>query len=164
MNVFKQRMIIMVLLSIILMGCQDNADNEDSKRELLEVESKYDHSANEIIEQDTNVGVYIIEKSYSLPIAKLKVLLENKGKTAIEYDNSIYLDTFQDGGWVQIPYNDELDFSMEAFELKPGETFEQAIVIENLNYGLTEGEYRIRKSIQVGTENITIADKFEIEN
>ena len=52
---------------------------------------------------------------------------------------------------------------MEAFELKPGETFEQKIAIENLDYELTDGEYRVRKSIQVGTESITIADKFEIE-
>lgn len=146
------------------MGCQDDDGNENSKPELLEVESKYDYLANEVIEQDTNVGIYLGEESYSLPITKLKVLLENKGKMAVEYDTSIYLDTFQDGVWVQIPYNDELDFSMEAFDLRPGETFEQAIAIENLNYELTEGEYRIRKSIQVGTENITIGDKFEIEH
>jgi len=57
MNLFKQRIIfIIVLLPIILMGCQDNSANEDSDPELLEVESKYDHIINEVIEQETNIG------------------------------------------------------------------------------------------------------------
>lgn len=143
------------------MGCQVN---EDSNPELVYIESEYNNLANEVIEQDINISIYICEESYSLPITQLKVILDNQGETVVEYENPIYLDKFQDGEWGQIPYNDDLDFSMEAFELNPGETFEQEIAIENLNYKITEGEYRVRKSVQVGTKYITIADEFKIKD
>jgi len=165
MTLLRRRIVfILVLLLIILMGCQTNSANEDSKRELLEVESDYDHATNEFIDNQTSVALYVDEGSYSLPFCQLKVILDNKGEVSVGYDHPVYLDKFQDGIWVQVPYNDELEFSMEAFELEPGETFEQEINQENLDYKLTNGEYRIRKSIQIGTENIVIADRFKINN
>ncbi len=161
----KRRVVfISMLLLGIFMGCQDNDVNENPNPKLVEVESKYDHITNEVIEQQTNVSIHIEEENYSLPITELKVILDNKGDVSVGYDNPVYLDKLQDGIWVQIPYNDDLGFSMEASELRPGESTEQEIDPENLNYELTNGDYRIRKSIRVGTENIVIADKFEIKD
>lgn len=155
---------ILVSIFIILMGCQNSVANEDLKQELIEVESKYDNITNEVINQQTNVGIYIGEESYTLPISKLSVILDNKGETPVGYNNPIHLDKLQDKKWVEIPYNDDFGFTMEAFELKPGKSFEQEIALENLNYELTNGEYRIRKIILVETKNIVIAHKFEIKN
>ncbi|MDY0393931.1 immunoglobulin-like domain-containing protein [Virgibacillus halophilus] len=104
-----------------------------------------------------------IKKRYSLPINKLKTVIHNKGTKTAVYDNSVYLDKLQDGGWVQIPYKDDLDFYMEVLELKPGEISKQEVTIENLDYELTDGEYRIRKSMQVGAEKLPLRTNLKLK-
>lgn len=115
----KRRIVFSFLLFfIVLVGCQQDS----SERKLTE--STYGDLSQDVKEQQANISIHIKEASYALPVTELTVILENNGEVAVGYENAVYLDKWQDGTWMEVPFSEEMKFSMEAFELKPGESFE----------------------------------------
>jgi len=157
----KYKVVVMLILPfIILTGCQNNNSAENLLVDPIKVESKYDNITNELKEEETKVGIYVDQDIYTLPFSKLVYTIENTGENSVEYDNSVYLDKLQDETWVQIPYKENLEFTMEAVILEPDQSDEQEIALEHLDYQLTKGNYRIRKEIQ----DEVMAVPFEIKD
>lgn len=163
-SLFKRlKLITFLLLATFLIGCQQNSLNEDEKSRPVEVEGEDEQLSNELIDGGRNVRLYMDQITYHLPFDTIVFAMENKGSESITYGNEVYLDKFQDGVWVQIPYHSHFGFTMEAYELKPGEVVEQEVSVENFDDELTGGKYRIRKSIQLEEVEAVLAFEFRIE-
>lgn len=117
--------------------------------------------------------IEIVEKGVSLSIKEntltntgATLVLKNDSNVVIEYGNPYEIEIKKDGEWHKI--NVELNFTMPAFGLEPGETKERDFKWEN-GYGkLASGEYRIIKSIDIEKEDGTyesfyVSAEFTIE-
>src|SRR5690625_2654995 len=161
---YKKLISILLLLLIFLLGCQNNNNTpSESTDERLDVPSEYGKLTNEVKEQRAHALIFVEEKMYTLPVTEVTVILENKGNESVEYGNPYYIDKLQDGNWFEVPHKEMIAFTMEAYELHSGESFKQEIALDDLKYTLTEGTYRIRKSVYANSEDFMIADTFELK-
>ncbi|MFS0864855.1 immunoglobulin-like domain-containing protein [Fredinandcohnia sp. 179-A 10B2 NHS] len=94
--------------------------------------------------------LYLEKDSYSSS-ETLKLKLDNKGPTNLSFGLPYKIEIYKQDKWEQISI--DVAFEMIGLDLKPGQTFEQNISLNQLK---EEGRYRILKDISAdGTDFVT---------
>ena len=72
----------------------------------------------------------------------LTVSMENTGEKEVDYGRAYTLQVKQEGIWYEVPWFENVDFTMEAIILPPGDTVEETYSLEYFG-DLPEGTYRL---------------------
>lgn len=75
----------------------------------------------------------------------LKLTLKNTGSSTVFFGYPYHVEKWQGEEWMVVPPKEEQFFIMIAIYLKPGEQWEQEIVLD----GLEDGSYRIVKTVEI---------------
>ncbi|WP_243300033.1 immunoglobulin-like domain-containing protein [Bacillus litorisediminis] len=150
----KRTIIILIGVLVWVSACSGTSG--------LYIESKYNVLESEINKNKTSMKIYTDNQIYTLPVQRIILKFENNGTSDVNFGESRYIEKLVEGKWYLIPYK-ELGFNDIGLTIKPGESVEQRIPLEFLDYKLTEGLYRIPKSFNDESENFVIAAEFEIK-
>ncbi len=136
--------IIAVLLALLLLLCGCS----DEKNPLAESTGE-----EAIIIPDENVPaemrvVYADERA-------LKLEIKNISENEIIFSNDFNIQIFEDGKWCDLEIIENAAFTEPAYPVEPGETREDEIGFAYLYGSLSEGEYRVIKSIGEDADGIT---------
>ena len=82
-----------------------------------------------------------------IAITQATFILKNDSDVDVQYGNAYELEIKQDGKWHKI--NVEIDFTMQAYELKVKKSLEFNLNWKETYGKLAKGEYRIIKTIYV---------------
>ncbi len=85
--------------------------------------------------------------------------LVNYGPTMIHFGRPFTVEAEKNGEWVELPL--DMFFTMELIMLKPEESFEQSLNLEDFPEHFKEGRYRIVK--QVSGEGTDLQEKLSVE-
>lgn len=136
--------IILCLLTFMLIGCSSIKNNFDI--------------GNESGIQVTNKEIYLTVKEGTLLNTQATFILKNDSDVDVQYGNAYELEIKQDGKWHKI--NVEIDFTMQAYELKAKKSLEFNLNWKETYGKLAKGEYRIIKTIDIQKEDTTFDSFF----
>lgn len=128
----------------------------------LERESPYNDLPSEFQKQDAAIRISSEQKTYSLPVEQIHLVIENTGSTGVGFGAAIYLEKLEEDDWYQIPYKN-LGFTDAEIGIAAGETYMDEVPIDMLHYQLQEGTYRIVKEFTAESVQTVLAAEFEIE-
>ena len=139
-----------LLLALLLMGgCQSGFATSDYGS-LPPTENDVTFQAeSEISPSEQGVRFYII----------------NAGEEPVFYDMGYEIEKEVDGTWKEIPFKDKPSFRKRDRKVNPGESFESAVLLEELEAAFEEGIYRVivTMALERDTEKeFMLASEFEV--
>lgn len=148
-----------------------NGIYKSTKEEFDIVEKYLEKSHNYNIGAESKIK--IADNTLNMEIKKVSstkatITLKNNTKETYEYGNPFTLETKKDGKWYNLNPENEMNFTLPAFELKPKKSVNLEIDWEHGYGSLAKGTYRIVKDISKkidntdNYENYIIAVEFEI--
>jgi len=152
----RKLLVLLTMLIITLSACIGQ------KPTTLEQKSAYDDLPSKFQKQDAAIQISSDQKTYSIPIKQLHLIIENTGSTELVFSPAVYVEKLESDGWYQIPYKD-IAFTEIGIVLAAGGTHADEVPMDQLHYQLQEGTYRIVKELNTGSEQTVLAAEFEIE-
>lgn len=89
----------------------------------------------------------------------------NTGEEPVYYDMGYEIEKEVDGTWKEVPFKDKPSFRKRDRKVNPGESFESAVLLEEMEAAFEEGIYRVivTMAMERDTEKeFTLASEFEV--
>lgn len=140
---------MLVLVLLILGGCQSGLATSDY--------GSLPHTENDITFQaESEIGT-------SEPGVRFYII--NAGEEAAYYDIGYKIEKEVEETWKEVPFEDEPSFRERARKVEPGESFESAVVLDELNASFEQGTYRVVVTMAMARdteEEFLLASEFEV--
>lgn len=101
------------------------------------------------INPDSNIIVSTDKKAYPVGTASVLMNIENRTDERIGYGTDYQIEIFHDGNWYQVPYRDDVFFTLIYKYLGPHrkDRTDVSVSTDALKFSLQKGRYRIVKEI-----------------
>lgn len=136
---------------IFLLACGTGKLDTESENGSLSTEEKTN---------EYTVSMKTEKKSYPLKSEDVEVIIEYEGQEYLTFGLAYAIEKQIDGKWYSIP--NDLAFIEIAIILKPSESYQQTISLNDLSYSFPVGTYRVVKEFYLDEKNIKVAATFEI--
>ncbi|WP_347860899.1 immunoglobulin-like domain-containing protein [Salimicrobium sp. PL1-032A] len=95
----------------------------------------------------------------------VRFYITNTGEEAVFYDVGYRIEKEREGEWMEVPFEDKPSFRERDRKVNPGESFESAVLLEELEAAFEDGMYRV--IVTMTTERDTeqefmLASEFEV--
>lgn len=112
--------------------------------------------------QHSEVDVKLEKSSYDLKTNQLKLFIKNNGDSLLSFGTSYQIERFKNGGWTNIPFENNVGFTMQGINLKTNETYQDIINLDILDFKRVPGKYRVLKELNIKEKQVTLSAVFEL--
>jgi hypothetical protein len=145
---------MIILLLMCLTACSDK---------IVNVKELKPSAHGELLSEMQIAEMKLEKQSYDKKPEELKLRIKNVGDSILTFGVGYRIEINKDNSWYEVPFKDNIGFTLQAVNLKPSERYEQTIGFEILDFEMVPGKYRVLKEVNAGEKQLTLSAAFEIK-
>jgi len=145
---------------VFIISC---ASNKEKTNNTSDNTSTTSNTRSTLPSSDAGISMSIQPDKFSTVPETVKMTIVNNSDTVAEYGAPYIVEEYKNNTWEKMPFTNELAFIDILYIQPAGETKEYDISLYPAMANYKKGNYRIRKSINVGNRSLDLAVEFTVE-